>query len=154
MEEAAIRIVCFGDEMTSCGNDLAKSWPALLEKRLQERYGQEYGKLAVLNAGIPGCTTRLGCRRFARDVLPFEPHLLIVSFAFSDARMQYPESLKKENMAEYLERLSADFDQMCDVQAAPAYCRSLYCANRYSRNEMHYLPTEENGVLMKRPTDL
>ena len=127
MEEAAIRIVCFGDEMTSCGSDLSKSWPALLEQRLQERYGQEYGKIAVLNAGIPGCTTRLGCRRFARDVLPFEPHLLIVSFAFSDTRMQHHESLKKENMAEHLERLSADFDQMCALfKQLPTYCRSLF----------------------------
>lgn len=127
MEEAAIRIVCLGDEMTSCSNDLSKSWPALLEKRLQERYGQEYGKIAVLNAGIPGCTTRLGNRRFARDVLPFEPHLLIVSFAFSDTGMQYPEFVKKENTAEKLTKLAADFDALrVQLQHLPTYCRRLF----------------------------
>ena len=126
MEDAALRIVCFGDDLTYCSTDQERAWPALLEKRLQERYGQEFGKIAVQNSGIPGSTTRLGNRRFARDVLPFEPHLLIFSFAFSDCRLQHPEQLNKENMAIKLEKLAADFDELTkQLQKLPAYSRVL-----------------------------
>jgi hypothetical protein len=127
MEEAAVRIVCFGDDLTFCGSELSKSWPALLEKRLQERYGQELGRVAVANAGIQGCKTKLGVQRFARDVLPFEPHLLIVSFVFSDIDGQHLERLTKTTMAEKLEKLSEDFEELLEnLKKLPPYCRSLY----------------------------
>jgi hypothetical protein len=86
VEKADIRIVAVGDDLTWSGEDESQSWPFLLEARLNETLG-EAARVAVVNAGIPRCTTRQGVLRFERDVAPFGPDVVIFSFAFGDSRV-------------------------------------------------------------------
>ena len=118
MERAAIRVVCIGDELTYSLDDEDLSWPSLLQQRLCELYGQD--RVAVLNAGIAFCTTAQGVVRFPRDVVPFQPHLVVFSFSLADARLYHhreeqawraelsPEAMMAafERFAECLKRLS------------------------------------------------
>ena len=86
VEQADIRIVAFGDDLTWSAESPDQAWPYLLQQKLTERLGDET-PVAVVNAGIPRCTTRQGVLRFERDVAPFAPDLVIFSFAFGDSRV-------------------------------------------------------------------
>lgn len=109
MERAAIRVVCIGDEQTFSVEDEAKSWPKILETTLQAREAAKR-QVCVLNAGIPGTTTALGVKRFLRDIVPFKPHLVIFSFAFSDSRFNlHGTELSNDDLRLRLDRLTDDF---------------------------------------------
>jgi len=124
LEEASLRVLCFGDELTFCSAESEKGWPAMLKKRLQKRYEPEFGRLGLINVGMPGSNTALSIRRFERDVLPFEPHLLIFSFAFSDTFML--DRHERAQAAEALARLSEDFEQLLrQFEKLPPLCRLL-----------------------------
>ena len=124
LEAAKLRVVCFGDELTYCYAEAEKGWPAMLGKRLQKRYEPEFGSFSLINTGMPGSNTALACQRFERDVLPFEPHLLIFSCAFSDA--QAPARRDRAQFVEALDRLSDDFDRLLEqFEKLPSYCRLL-----------------------------
>ncbi|MDD4098245.1 MAG: SGNH/GDSL hydrolase family protein [Lentisphaeria bacterium] len=123
MEQATVRIVCIGDEMTlSCADEI-RSWPSQLEKNLQRRLG-DTEDVCVLNAGIPGCSTALGGKRIDRDVKPFEPHLVVFSFAFSDARCPFGSSGAED---ECLRRTALVADEFCrfDQQLQAAKYQAL-----------------------------
>lgn len=81
-ERADLRIVAIGDDLTFSAEERGEAWPALLEERLEQRLGKS---VAVVNAGIPGCTTHQGLLRLARDVKPFQPHVVLFSFVLADA---------------------------------------------------------------------
>ena len=84
-EQADIRIVAFGDEMT-CGNNAHNdSWPFLLEQKLNAELADQGLTVAVIDAGIAGTTSEQGLVRLPRDVWPFKPHLTLLSFTCSDA---------------------------------------------------------------------
>lgn len=94
MCDATYRIVCLGDEFTlSCENE-EQSWPAVLERNLKEKYGSE---LSVFNAGMESCTAEMGLKRFERDVTPFKPQLVIVSFALADF-MALPSNVSDDDL--------------------------------------------------------
>ena len=111
VEKADLRIVCIGDELTYSLDDEEKSWPYLLEQRLAEH--AEFGTVAVVNAGIPFCTTAQGVVRFPRDIRPFEPHIVLFSFTLADARLyrhsgedSWRPELSVEEMAAAFERFA------------------------------------------------
>ncbi len=84
VENADVRIVAIGDDLTLSADSAGAAWPALLEGKLNEALPR--GKKAVVvNAGIAGCTSQQGFLRFARDVEPFAPQVVLFSFAFADA---------------------------------------------------------------------
>jgi len=87
VEKADVRIVAFGDDLTVSAESVEKSWPFLLEKALNEALGEKL-KVAVVNAGIRRCTSRQAVQRFARDVAPFRPDLILFSFAFGDSLLR------------------------------------------------------------------
>jgi len=122
-ESADLRIVCFGDDITWCGEDGACAWPALLEKKLQEL--DDGRQVAAVNAGMPGSTTELGLLRFDRDVAPFKPHLVIFSFTFADALVlperrdgRWQEVVSDERVLEATARLCRRLKRM--------RCRALF----------------------------
>jgi len=124
MEQATVRIVCIGDELTVSCEDETRSWPAHLQQNLQRRLGNGED-VCVLNAGIAGCTTALACRRFERDVKPFEPQLVIFSFAFSDARCGFGTSAPDDECARRTAALADDFcrfDELLHAANYPALC--------------------------------
>lgn len=124
MEQAKLRVVCIGDELTLSCEQEERSWPSVLEANLQKRLGG-VEEVCVLNAGIPGCTTFLAERRYARDVEPFTPHLVIFSFAFSDARCGHGNVDIAEEIARRTARLADDFtkfDQLLLDAKTKAIC--------------------------------
>ena len=114
MENAKIRVVCIGDEQTLSLEDVEKSWPALLETKLQKRL-QAKGKVSVLNVGIKNSGTAQGVARQARDIAPFNPHLVVFSFVWSDARIPVNHSLDDEAQASRLAALNTAFEEFVNA---------------------------------------
>ncbi len=86
-EQAQVRIVALGDDLTFSSENPAEAWPALLEQKLNEQLGSMV-KTMVLNAGIPGCTSAQAITRLERDVIPFAPSLVIFSFVLADTWLE------------------------------------------------------------------
>ncbi|MFA4945425.1 MAG: SGNH/GDSL hydrolase family protein [Lentisphaeria bacterium] len=82
-EAADLRIACFGDGQTWSAANPAEAWPTLLAAKLAPLAAGR--RLAVVNAGIPHCTSAQALVRLARDVTPFAPHLVIFSFVQADS---------------------------------------------------------------------
>ena len=108
-EKADVRIVAIGDDLTYCADEHTETWSAMLEQRLEEKLGKT---VAVVNAGIPGCTTRQGLLRLGRDLLPFQPHVVLFSFVFADAWLD-PRSFGDEFRGrQSMERTMADMERL------------------------------------------
>ncbi len=79
------RIVCFGDSVTFGWNlsyDL--SYPYILEKSLKDKYPG----LKVINCGIGGNTINNAASRLKRDVISYNPHLVIINFGLNDGMLK------------------------------------------------------------------
>jgi len=80
-----VTIVALGDSITAdtllnCGR---KNWVSLLNEGIQEKYG--LGVCTTINAGIPGATYADALSRLDRDVLRFNPDLVIIALGMNDA---------------------------------------------------------------------
>ncbi len=94
MAAATVRIVCLGDELTVSSSDPAQKWPVLLQHALAEKFPS----VQVFNAGLPGSSTAFTLLRLERDLIPFQPNLVVFSAAFADAtsiRHDDEEALQK-----------------------------------------------------------
>ena len=125
-EHAALRIVCIGDDMTFSTEDEEDSWPVVLQAALCAKRNEKPGRIAVVNAGIPASTTRDGLQRFERDVDPFEPHLLIFSFAFGDTALDYKKDTASV-MEERLKLLAVRFEEFVGLARSKKYKSKLLC---------------------------
>ncbi len=88
LQAADFRVIAFGDDMTVAAPGGEQCWPLLLQQELNTRLRDAAATVAVANAGIEACDSGLARLRIARDVQPFQPHLVIVSFVFADARVE------------------------------------------------------------------
>ena len=107
MEHADRRVVCLGDSLTAVPEAGGPSWVAELDDALNEKFDRR--KTAVLNAGMPGCTTELAMLRLERDVAAFAPHLVIFSFAYEDTMAA---ARNGANAAEELPRQAEAFHEL------------------------------------------
>lgn len=98
-ETADLRIVALGDDLTFSSAAKEESWPFMLEQRLNQALQTQGITAAVVNCGMPGTNTRDALRRLSRDVVPFQPHLVVFSFVFSDAYVR-PQTMAKPPVAE------------------------------------------------------
>ena len=81
-------VVALGDSIVyGWGVPHEQGFPAILERLLNQGASQE-GRWRVINAGIPGDTVLMGCARYARDVTPFAPHVVIFCFGLNDAALR------------------------------------------------------------------
>ncbi len=112
VEQADFRIVAFGDDLTFSSETPNAAWPALLEDRLNHALDGRL-KVAVVNAGIPGTTTRQALRRFPRDVAPMAPHLVIFSFTFGDCRIPLKPRPNDHRPKHGLEEVERDTERLC-----------------------------------------
>jgi len=87
VEQADLRIVAFGDDLTYSSPNAEEHWPALLEAELNKLLDGK-ATVAVVNSGIPRTTSLQAVLRFPRDVKPFAPHLIVFSFTFADALLR------------------------------------------------------------------
>ncbi|MBI1320514.1 MAG: hypothetical protein GC168_16435 [Candidatus Hydrogenedens sp.] len=72
--EGTVRIVCIGASTTEEGPSNGFTYPNLLERFLNERFGA--GKVEVINAGVSGTRTQSERARFP-DYLMMEPDLIV-----------------------------------------------------------------------------
>lgn len=80
-----MNIVCFGDSITHGAEfTVADRWPSILARLLEE---WQPGSFAVYNRGIGGHTSRQGVERFAQDVAPLLPAMVLVQFGLNDANV-------------------------------------------------------------------
>ena len=81
-------IVILGDSIVyGWGTPYEQSYPALLQDHLNSGlHPQE--RVRVINAGIPGDTVLHGCERFARDVAPFRPAVVLLAFGLNDGALR------------------------------------------------------------------
>ena len=89
-------MVALGDSNT-CNTEFtagAKQWPEILQSKLKERFG--YQELMLVNAGICGDSVKDGNRRLERDVLRFQPDLVIVCFGTNDRHKLDEATFRKE----------------------------------------------------------
>ena len=125
MQNAGLRIVCLGDEMTQGDFKAGTSWPQMLESSLKQRFAEVDGGVCLLNAGMTDSTTKLSTLRFGRDVLPFEPHLLVFSACYADTKLRYYGRFSEDNLASALDVLQADFEEFLAAVGKMSSCRLL-----------------------------
>jgi len=95
------KIVALGDSLTAgFGVDLSESYPALLEKKLQEN-GYQY---TVINAGVSGETSS-GTLARVEWILTQNPEIVIVETGANDGLRGVTVSLLEENLREIVEML-------------------------------------------------
>ena len=124
MQNAGLRIVCLGDEMT-LGSSAEAAWPQMLEAALKQRYTEVEGGVCLLNAGMVDSTTKLTTLRLGRDVLPFEPHLLVFSACYADTKLRYYGHFSEDNLAAALDALQSDFEEFLAAVGKLSNCRLL-----------------------------
>jgi lysophospholipase L1-like esterase len=83
-----VTIVALGDSNT-CNHIFtagAKQWPELFATELQTQCDSQ--QVTLINRGICGDTAQQGLSRLQRDVLRFDPDLVIVTFGTNDANKE------------------------------------------------------------------
>lgn len=103
MSQAQLRhetIVCFGTSITYGTPYLSRedAWPAIVERRLNQRFGPAGVRVTCINAGVPGHNTVEGLERIQRDVLDHKPDVVVIEFACNDVRWE-PE--KRVELGEF-----------------------------------------------------
>lgn len=76
-------LVLGGSAAFSLGAEGERTWPRLLEVRLQERFGP---RVVVLNAGTPGYSAYQSQRRLACELLRLSPDLVLVYHLWNDVK--------------------------------------------------------------------
>ncbi|MCG3146678.1 MAG: hypothetical protein PCFJNLEI_00112 [Verrucomicrobiae bacterium] len=84
-----IRVVAFGSSNTEIGwhSDGHHGWPCWLSCIFRASVGRH---VQMLNAGIGGDTAAGLLKRITRDVLPIQPHLVIITIGGNDYFQQHP----------------------------------------------------------------
>lgn len=102
-------IICFGDSITE-GAEFPQElrWTTLLQGLLNQ---SEPDLFTVHNRGIGGNTTAQGLDRFASDVLPLLPGLVLVQFGFNDANIPDWSGISRVSVQEF-ERNLTEFHQV------------------------------------------
>lgn len=88
------RIVSIGDSCTYGGGHLTESYPAHLQRLLEDRPGRRY---EVVNAGISGLDSELARRRLVSKVLPLEPDVVTIYVGWNDLMKYDPVSQAGES---------------------------------------------------------
>jgi lysophospholipase L1-like esterase len=79
-QDASIRIICLTDSVSVMYQ--GKGYPDILRTRLSGRLPHE--KIAVFNGGVPGYTSYQGLKWLRKELLAFDPNVLIVCFGWND----------------------------------------------------------------------
>ena len=84
-------IVALGDSIVyGWGVPRSESYPTVLEK-LMNAPGGYACRWRVINAGVPGDTVLMGRARYERDVAPFRPDIVTMTFGLNDAALRRTE---------------------------------------------------------------
>ncbi|MEM7027762.1 MAG: SGNH/GDSL hydrolase family protein [Pseudomonadota bacterium] len=114
-----INIVCFGDSITE-GREfpLELRWTTLLQDKLDTLQPK---KFQVHNCGISGNTTAQGIDRFAEDVMPLLPGILLIEFGFNDANVYHHNHIARVSQSEYERNLREFYRIAIQHQSVPVF---------------------------------
>ncbi len=100
----AFNVICFGDSITE-GEEFPEAlrWTTMLQELLDAAEPNTY---SVHNRGIGGNTTAQALDRFAADVLPLLPGLVIVEFGLNDANYPDWSHVPRVSLAEFQRNLA------------------------------------------------
>jgi lysophospholipase L1-like esterase len=89
------RIICLGDSNTfGLAVDDQYSYPAQLSQVLNNELG---GRAEVINAGVPGYSSRQGLVYLQERLLKYRPNLVIVGFGKNDAASKFIHGFRRDN---------------------------------------------------------
>ncbi len=143
-EKADIRIVAFGDDLTYSSDEVAASWPFLLEQKLNEQL-EGRARVAVINSGIPKSTSRQALVRLGRDVAPFAPHLVVFSFAFADSLFRFSRHSGAWKANLELSQAAASMQELCNALNSLNTQLLYWSTNPILPHESHPETTEGIG---------
>ena len=90
-------IICFGDSITSgVGAEGDRNYPYFLSQLIGRK---------VINAGKSGDTTYEALKRLERDVLSYNPYLVIVELGGNDFLRRIPTEITLKNIEEIITRI-------------------------------------------------
>lgn len=105
-----MNIVCFGDSITQASDcSEGDRWPTVLQIALDDWRVNQY---KVYNRGVAGNTTANGLARFAEDILPLLPGLLVVEFGINDCNHPSWRRVPAVGVEEYKKNLR-EFHRVC-----------------------------------------
>ena len=93
-----LRVVVFGASNTE-RHLPSVHWSDVLELGLRARFGR---KFQVINAGVSGNNTREALARFERDVLFYQPDLVIITFGGNDCNPMPPKFVPETEFVDNL----------------------------------------------------
>lgn len=101
-------IVCFGDSLTyGYGVDINVGYVDRLEKYMPQYYPSISWN--IVNSGINGDTTREGLHRLQRDVLQYNPNIVLILFGSNDSALyenQFRTQVEfEQNLAEMIQQI-------------------------------------------------
>jgi lysophospholipase L1-like esterase len=100
-----MNVICLGDSITaSAGFAECDRWPVILQGKLLAACGADY---RVYNRGVGGNTVNLGFDRFATDVLPLLPGVVLIEFGYNDAYTPPHTQEPRVGIEEYERKLRA-----------------------------------------------
>ncbi len=104
-------LVCFGTSITF-GTPYASrddAYPAILERRINERFGRAGVQVTAINSGVPGHITAEGLMRIQIDVLDHHPDLVVIEFSCNDVRWEPDKRVEldqfKTNLLEMVQQI-------------------------------------------------
>jgi len=108
-------IVCFGTSITRGHPYVPEqdTYPAVLERRLNRRLGQDDAAVRVINSGVPGENTVEGLARIEQDVLAHMPDLVVIEFACNDVRYEPEKRVELGDFKVNLEAMTERIREVC-----------------------------------------
>jgi len=108
-----MNIICFGDSITQASDcSEGDRWPTVLQIALDDWRVNQY---KVYNRGVGGDTTANGLARFADDILPLLPGVLLVEFGINDCNHAAWRRVPAVGVEEYKKNLR-EFHRVCRAQ--------------------------------------
>ncbi len=89
-----VTVVCHGDSLTRSQRSVPqKQLVHLLEDKLRSKLGDGW-RVNCVNCGVGGQPARDGLARFERDVLAYDPDIVLLEFGGNDANTSNPEEFE------------------------------------------------------------
>lgn len=99
----------FDDKAVQTVFDTKSSYPVRVKEILNLLYPSV--QINIINSGISGDSAQSGNERFERDIAPYNPDLVVVSFGLNDA------CAGKENVCFYTDALKSIFEKVKKLKA-------------------------------------
>lgn len=102
-------IVCFGDSITyGVGSEPGNDYPSCLKQMLERE---------VINCGLPGDTSEGAFNRLKKDVIEYEPYIVIVEIGGNDFLNKVPKKETVENVEKIISGIqeAGALVALCDI---------------------------------------